>query len=297
MYVFTPEQNCLLRLSANIWRRRAAAKRHGLYFNEETATEVFLLDLAEQFPGKVKIVPFNRTKEGKIGADWAWAFVSCDGQWHRGMLVQAKRLDDREQEYPEIFYHRRARGAQTSIPQLDKLISSGKRLGLPPVCVFYNHLSDPRRVPHYACASLRMISRPLPESWGVAAASAFKVRRSKPDKSFSCHRGHSLPLHCLLCSKGTGHRHKKGSAGAAADALSRLFEEDEAESEFLPPIEPTRDLPDIFQFAERIHQARMEGDWESIGDPSGEYPEIGGVMILQDSDEGKDLGRIEHPAA
>lgn len=67
MYVFTAEQHCLLSLCANIWRRRGAAKRHGLGFNEETATEVFLLDLSEQFPGTVKVVPFNRREEGRIG--------------------------------------------------------------------------------------------------------------------------------------------------------------------------------------------------------------------------------------
>ena len=104
MYVFTPEQHCLLSLSVNIWGRRGEAKRHGLRFGEETATELFHLDLAELFPGNVKIVPFNRREEGRIGADWAWAFVGPDGQWCQGMLVQAKRLDDEEREYPELYY-------------------------------------------------------------------------------------------------------------------------------------------------------------------------------------------------
>ena len=59
MSVFTLQQRCLLDLSANIWRRRGAAKSYGLSFNEETATEVLLLDLAGQFPGNVTIIPFT----------------------------------------------------------------------------------------------------------------------------------------------------------------------------------------------------------------------------------------------
>ena len=200
MYIFTPEQHCPLSLSANIWRLRGEAKRHGLRFNEESATEVFLLDLASQFPGNVKIVPFNRREEGRIGADWAWAFVGPDGQWCQGMLVQAKRLDDDDREYPELFYRPPAKGSQPPIAQLDRLIDNGRRLGLPPVFALYNHLSAPGRVPRGKCGSLRLISQSLPESRGIAVASAFEVRNSKPDKRYDCHREHSLPLHCLLCS-------------------------------------------------------------------------------------------------
>ena len=151
MYIFTPEQHCLLSLSANIWRLRNEAKRHGLRFNEKSATEVFLLDLASQFPGNAKIVPFNRREEGRIGADWAWAFVGPDGQWCQGMLVQAKRLDDGDREYAELFYRPPAKGSHPSIAQIDRLIDNGRRLGLPPVFALYNHLSAPERVPSGRC--------------------------------------------------------------------------------------------------------------------------------------------------
>ena len=121
--------------------RRDLPGRHGLGFNEETATEVFLLDLSEQFPGTVKVVPFNRREEGRIGADWAWAFVGPDGQWSQSMLVQAKRLDNEDREYAELYYRAPAKGSQPSIAQLDRLIDNGRRLGLPPAYAFYNHLT------------------------------------------------------------------------------------------------------------------------------------------------------------
>ena len=300
MYVFTAEQHCLLSLSAYIWRRRGVAKRHGLGFNEETATEVFLLDLSEQFPGTVKVVPFNRREEGRIGADWAWAFVGPDGQWCQGMLVQAKRLDDEEREYPELYYQAPAKGSQPSVSQLDRLIGNGRRLALPPVYAFYNHLSAPGRVPSRKCGTLRLIWQSLPESWGIAVASAFDVRNNKPDKRFDCHREHSLPLHCLLCSGGRGRQGAMGSAGAAAAALSRLFEgpdgDDEAESELTPPFRPRRGLPEIFRFAEQVHEARIEGAETHAVDVGSDFPGIAGVVILRDSEHEEDLLPLEYPA-
>ena len=295
MYVFTPEQRCLIDLSVDVWRRRGAAKHHGLNFNEETATEVFLLDLAEQFPGSVEIVPFTRGKEARIGADWAWAFVSPDGVWWQGMLVQAKRLDDDDREYAELYYRRRTRGPQPSTPQLDRLIASSRRYGLPPVFVFYNHLRDPGRVPYNACGSLGLISQSLPESWGIAIASAFNVRNARPDKSYNRHRVHSLPLHCLLCSHGCGRQGPLGSADMAAEGLSRLFdgtdEDDVRSSDFALPFRPRRGLPEIFRFAEQIHQERMGGLEASAIDFETEFPGIAGTVIVRDRADEENLSR------
>ena len=301
MYVFTPQQHCLLSLSVNIWRRLGKAKYHGLRFGEETATELFLLDLAELFPGNVKVVPFNRREEGRIGADWAWVFIGPDGQSWQGMLVQAKRLDDKECEYPELYYVPPAKGPQPSVPQLDRLIDSGRRYGLPPVYVFYNHLSTPGRVPNERCGSLRMISQSMPESWGIAVASALDVRNNKPDKRYDRHREHSLPLHCLLCSEGRGRQSSMGSADAAAAALTRLFDrtggDDKVEPELTPPFRPRwGDLPDIFQFAEKIHQERIEGAVAHAVDVESDFPGIGGVVILRDSEREDDFAPPEYPA-
>ena len=289
MYVFTPEQHCLLELSAEVWRRRGLAKRHGLGFNEETASEMFLLDLAERFPGEVTIVPFTRREEARIGADWAWAFVGPDGQWCQGMLVQAKRLDDRDREYPELYYRTPAKGAQPSVAQLDRLIDNATRLGLPPVYALYNHLSDPGRLPHGACGSLGLVSLPVPESWGIALASAFAVRAARPNRGYERHRDHSLPLHCLLCSGGRGRRGEMGSAGAAAGGLSMLFAAAGADAAGDPdwrlPFEPGRGLPGIFRYAERIHRARKEQLDGRVFEGESKYPGIGGAVILRDRED------------
>ena len=98
----TPEQSCLLGLARTTWAKRGAAKQAGLPYNEETVTETVLLDLKLHYPGRVTIVPFSKPQEARFGADWAWAFVSADGAWSVTMLVQAKRLDDAEQDYRGI---------------------------------------------------------------------------------------------------------------------------------------------------------------------------------------------------
>ena len=149
------------------------AKRFGLSFNEETATEVLLLDIAEQFPGKVTIIPFSHSREARIGADWAWGFVGPDGHSFQGMLVQAKRLDDKDSEYQGLSYPDGQKGSGQSQSQIDRLIESGKRYGLPPIYAFYNHLSNTTHVPADSCESLGMIPQLMPESWGVTIASAY----------------------------------------------------------------------------------------------------------------------------
>ena len=129
MYVFTSQQSCLLNLSANIWRRRGDAKRFGLSFNEETATEVLLLDIAKQFPGKVTIIPFSHNREARIGADWAWGFVGPDGHSFQGMLVQAKRLDNNDSEVWRGSHTQvDRRGPDSRNPKSTSLIESGRAL-------------------------------------------------------------------------------------------------------------------------------------------------------------------------
>lgn len=273
----------------SVWRRRGAAKAAGLMFNEPTLTEVFLLDLYELFPGTVSIIPFNPKQESQIGADWAWAFVGPDGRSCQALLVQAKRLDDLDREYAELYYQGRSSGATSSVPQLDRLIASANQLRMPPVYAFCNHLNDPSRIPLSSCGTLGLIRSSLPGSWGVAVASAINVRKAKPNKAFDLHRYHSRPLHCLLCSGGTGQQNAMGSAGAAAAALSTLFEgaseNDGLAPDLMPPFEPATGLPELFQYAEELEQARAKGDTDLPSENWNEFPGIAGAVILRDSED------------
>src|SRR5690606_8057430 len=132
---------------------RGSAKRVGLTFSEETVTETILLQLAESFPGQISIVPFNKRQEGRVGADWAWAFMSADGAHVYPMLVQAKALDFSDVNYPEI--KRNIGKIVPAVRQIDRLIDSAQSLGWPAIYAFYNHLTDASRIPS-ECGSLAM---------------------------------------------------------------------------------------------------------------------------------------------
>ena len=289
MCAFTSEQLCLQRLSETIWHRRGAAKRTGLSFGEETATETLLLDLDLQFPGRVTIVPFSKAEEAKNGSDWAWAFIGPDGRSNQGMLVQAKRLDNEDKRYAELYYQRRPNRGKIPPSQLDALIESAKRWQLPPVVAFYNHLDDHTRIPMGRCLTLGRIPRSQPAWWGVAIASAVEVQAARPNKSFNRHRNHSWPLHCLLCSRGTGQRDHSGSAGAAARALSMVFarasEADLLGPELAPPFQPTTELPEIFRQAERARQEHIGDEDDFFAGLRREFPGIGGVVIVRDAED------------
>lgn len=102
LVMLTPEQDCLLQLARMVWHKRGLAKAAGMPLDEETITQLFLLKLQQSYPGKITIRQFSKSQEANNGADWAWAFVSRDLAWSITMLVQAKRLDDREKDYKGI---------------------------------------------------------------------------------------------------------------------------------------------------------------------------------------------------
>lgn len=148
-YTLTPEQVSLLNLALKTWKRRASAKRHGMFYGEETITETNLLDLTDTFPGLVSIVQFNKMREGGTGADWAWSFVSADGRHNMPMLVQAKLLDLNDTEYPEI--KRLIGKRKPSIRQIDQTDRDRQALGVScHLCVLQSsqqHTAGPEQLP------------------------------------------------------------------------------------------------------------------------------------------------------
>ena len=127
----------------------------------------------------------------------------------------------------------------------------------------------------------------MPESWGVTIASAIVVRNAGKDKTFNTHRIHSHPLHCLLCSRGTGHQGRLGSAGAAAATLSEMFEgnvDDEGLGpDVVPPFHPTREWPELFQYAEKLYRTPTTSeDAKSVNFPDN-FCGIAGVVIMRDT--------------
>ncbi|WP_152566341.1 DUF6615 family protein [Lysobacter antibioticus] len=287
-YTLTPEQLALLDASRTVWARRAAVKRHRLPFGEESITETILGDLANNYPGDLSIIAFNKREEGRVGADWAWAFISADGKYSIPMLVQAKLLDLSDVNYPEIS---RAIGRRKpAVRQIDRLIASAEELGWPALYAFYNHLDDPSRIP-YKCRSLAMQGTQMPESWGISIAHAESVRAALDDQSFDTHRMHSIALHCLLCSRGLGIRPAFGSPELLLNGLVRLrdlAEDNEIgiSSISLLPDTLFTELPHMFRVARDMASAQSFFEYETLRDEVAQrYPDIAGVVIFRDGVE------------
>jgi hypothetical protein len=294
MQELTLEQHLLLQASMDVWALREKAKRFDSPLGEETITEILLLKIKSEYPNKrISVLSFNKSQEGKVGADWAWAFQSADGRRVMPMLVQAKILNRQDINYDEIT---RTIG-KSGVRQIDRLISEARRLGWPAIYAFYNHLDDPLRIPS-TCQTISLSSAAMPAAWGVSIADACRVRAKLNDQSFDTHRHHSFPLHCLLCSEGTGDRPDdgSGSAGLALRALRRVrmvpgdekgsFSIPLDDSDMLPmPSEPFTELPSIFTEAKRILDGRQSDDRNAqVANLSERYPSIAGVVVIRDAD-------------
>ena len=84
-----------------------------------------------------------------------------------------------------------------------------------------------------------------------------------------------------------------GSAGAAAAALSTMFqeasEEDDLGPDLVPPFEPTRGLPELFQQAERARHGPVTDREGALADLRRNFPGIAGVVIVRDSEESESI--------
>lgn len=296
-YPMSQEQAVLFEAARMTWRRREMAKFRNLVFQEESVTETILQDIAMGFPGDLTIVPFNKIQEGQNGADWAWAFENADRTQSFAMLVQAKVLDLADKNYAKI--DQKAGKTAPASKQIDLLLKTAADWRIPAVYAFYNHLSDPTRIPH-RCATFPRSAPNFPiESWGISIAAAHRVAAELPDKSFDTHRLHSKPLHCLLCSRAIGVRPPSGSPQAALAAWKSLDPR--------PPPRPQdgmaepsigfaiggrddpfegilhRPLPEIFVQARRIANAENDELRERlVAEATADRPNLAGVVILTD---------------
>lgn len=280
--MLTAEQQCLRDRATYTWHRRREAKTVGLPFGEETVTETILLDLKLAYPGKIAIVPFNKRQEGKVGADWEWCFVSRDEALCLPMLVQAKVLNDTETDYDHIA---RTIG-NTGERQIDRLIDTATRRGIPAAYAFYNHLTDASVVPQ-ECGSLEPHQSQV-ESWGISVADAWDIRNLLPDQSFGSICEASFPLHCLLCVGGSP---VFGPSGSPAAIGARMYgatgpEGEEGRARWLP----RRELPEYYQALRQLLELPKDAiDHRGIGVElrdklAAANPDIDGLVVLKDSD-------------
>jgi hypothetical protein len=277
----TPEQQFLLSAAGDVWEQRRLAKAAGLTFGEETITETLLLAMKMRFPGPIEILAYNKYQEARNGADWLWSFVNANATRSITMLVQAKRLDDNEIRYNGI---KRIIGKQQPpVRQIDRLIVTAGNMQIPALYMFYNHLSDRSRIP-LSCHSLPPGDPGHISGFGISLAEADPVLAALPDEHFDTHCQHSIPLHCLLCSRGSGRKGSGGSPDAIAAALARFRNRldgrhrDDAD----PPPTGLRDgmHPAVSYALEERRRADEDG---TTLEPSHDLPGVDGVIVLRDT--------------
>ncbi|HEX6861003.1 MAG TPA: DUF6615 family protein [Caulobacteraceae bacterium] len=179
-----------------VWLRRARAKAARMAFSEETITETLLLDLATALPGQLHIEAFTKPKEGKTGADWEWCFYDLAAGHFFRMLIQAKSLDARDQAYTKLYYKvGKPKPGKHQPFQIARLRATAARRGVPAMYVFYNHLTDARRLPPSPCHCCAGCA----DCWGCSIAHADAIWALRWDNSFDTLRHISMPWACIAC--------------------------------------------------------------------------------------------------
>ena len=131
-------------LASRVWDLSAISTRHRLSLGEETITDTVLLELAIRHHREVAMYKFNKTEEGKTGADWIWCVT--DGQLWFEMLVQAKKLDQTTMTYPRINRNI----GNTSTRQIDRIIDVANSVDITPMYCFYSFFDVTRFRPPLA---------------------------------------------------------------------------------------------------------------------------------------------------
>ena len=273
--------NSLILAAHWVWERRQTAKLQNFPFSEETITETVLLDLATMHPNEISVLPFNKVQESKTGADWEWCFYDRRRTQFVRMLIQAKVLDNSDKEYTHID---RFIG-NSRVRQIDRLLSTARRRRVPALYVFYNHLTNPSRIPRNACSCMGCT-----ECWGCSAALADAVSAKLPDKSFDTLKHLSRPWICLLCPA-VGSSNPLASAPNVALSALRQMEQTSREvlrdrtfDTFRIPDEPSRQPPPYFEQMERIVSVDDPVEREGILDEiAAQNPGVDGIVLLTDA--------------
>jgi hypothetical protein len=187
-----------------VWQHTGDAFRLGIGFNEETMTEMVMLNLARQFSGRgLEIKTFTKHEEGTsykgglpTAADWEFRFENASRQGIT-LRTQAKRLYMRDGNYGALD------GAGTQIRKL--VANSGNAI---PLYVLYNgpspHLSGPNWRSKFPFLKWnrpqRSCSWPhyMPELWGCAIAAPHHVPRKSRPRPIEFTR--MEPWHMLVCN-------------------------------------------------------------------------------------------------
>jgi len=173
--------------------------KRGIGLNEETITDVLLLDILRKQPHDVITFKFSKNYEAQEGADWEWWILSQSGIV--GFRFQAKRLHrnhvNGKYEYSHLDY-----ADKNGYYQVDKLINQARITGFVPMYIFYNYwdIDFPftqyknRRIPQ--CCQTRG-----KQDLGVTICAAKNIQNliHLKKKALQDILPHTFPLYCITC--------------------------------------------------------------------------------------------------
>lgn len=256
----------LRRLAGWTWNRQNDAKAHGLSLQEETLTEILLLQIANDWAGQgVRAKLFTRAQEAVNGADWEWFFQGRDCAI--GYRVQAKRL------YASGRYQGEYGGHDPAGSQSSKLIGQAASRGMYPIYIFYNHSSSS------AFTQTHPGNFRKPSYWGCSFASAQSVKKanSRSPKVLIKHMRpwHELFDNCLMPSAatlptGSQSSQKQPTTGSRLEGIGDGFQ-------------PQR--PDWVEFLNGVSEGETDA-LEQLMDES----DLGGIAFFDIADASLFLG-------
>lgn len=251
-------------------RHAAAADRAGFTAHEQALTEIVLTRAAPS----ASVYTYSQRDEGRVGADWLWWWHGAS-EWF-GVLVQAKRNKPRSTRTPWYDF-----GYQTGsgYRQVDLLLATARRYGVPAAYVLYNHPAIGRSVP----VSAACCSHPR-ESWRTRLQVAVLPALMAPGLigAEDVAVQHARPLECLVCHGPTPPLLRPVASGITSERLRRFITG--AEGEF--PRVVARGL--LTQLADR-RLGQLRAAAADVVDPTTQIPD----RVFVDLPE--DVGHFSEP--
>jgi hypothetical protein len=169
--------------------------------SEESITDYRLLRIREAAAPFVTAVRVNKKQEGKIGADWVWAFYG-QNRWFLAR-VQAKKLDFASDSYPGVG-KKTGRSYQYNL-LIHRALYADYRRRIPhpwplfPMYCFYNYWADATCPTTWGCPSWQSD----PSTLGCTIASAQAVRQvwQAGHRKASHFAPECIPWSCLFCHR------------------------------------------------------------------------------------------------
>lgn len=125
-----PIYNAYKSTASYIWHLLERSNHLKISVQEETITEMSLLQLKEKLQDKIYVDTYTKKQEKKNGADWEWLIVEADRAIE--FRVQAKRLyiEDRSITYKQLHYE----------DQTKNLIEKARVENKIPLYCFFNYI-------------------------------------------------------------------------------------------------------------------------------------------------------------